>query len=59
MKTLNNAQIIAIIEHCTDSIIEFDSSVCDACPLVDECLYYLTGDECGSALETKDGSETY
>ena len=50
MKTLTNDEIIYILENvcnCTEC-----RNLC--CPLADECLYYFTGEKCGSALEEED-----
>lgn len=48
MKTLTNDEIIALLENC-------GVAVCNKnCPLAKECLYYYTGEECGSALESEE-----
>lgn len=54
MKTLTNAQIITMINRCSAG----SRDECENCPLGDECLYYFTGEECESVLESRDGSET-
>ena len=55
MKNLTNEQIIQIIENCSN--INEENTGCLTCPLFKECLYFLTGEECGSALETPDEDE--
>ena len=50
MKTLTNEEIISIIEN----VCEHTPKCFVECPLVKECLYYYTGEKCGSALESQD-----
>lgn len=50
MKTLSNEEIIFIIENVCDQ----GRKCLDDCPLAAECLYYYTGEKCGSALEKGD-----
>lgn len=50
MKTLTNSEIIYIISHCHYC----DDGVVEDCPFEKECLYYYTGEKCGSCLEIKD-----
>ena len=48
MKTLTNQEIIWCIENCKNQ----DAEICNNCPLINECLYYYTGEKCGSVLES-------
>lgn len=47
MKKLTTEEILWCIENCKNQ----DPQICNNCPLISECLYYYTGEECGSALE--------
>ena len=50
MKTLTNEEIIFIIEN----VCEEGRKCFKNCPFTKECLYYYTGEKCGSALERQD-----
>lgn len=50
MKTLTNEEVIFIIEN----VCEQGRKCLENCPLQKECLYFYTGEKCGSALETVD-----
>ena len=47
MKKLTTEEILWCIENCKNQ----DPQICNNCPLISECLYYYSGEECGSALE--------
>lgn len=49
MKILTNKEIIFIIEN----ICEQGHKCLAGCPFEKECLYYYTGEKCGSALESQ------
>lgn len=51
MKLLTNEQILFIIEEVCESAYCMDD-----CPFQKECLYYYTGEKCGSCLEKEDPS---
>jgi len=48
MKELTNAEVKFIVENCD---CESNNKTCSSCPLSAECLYYYTGEKCGSCLE--------
>ena len=51
MKLLTNTEVIYILQRCNSE--EAAPKECENnCPLFKECLYYWTGEECGSAFET-------
>jgi hypothetical protein len=54
MKTLTDKEIIYILDHLCDS---GSDEKCKDCPLNLECLYYFTGEKCGSTLEINDSEK--
>jgi len=53
MKTLTVEEIIFVMEK----LCEHDRECLKGCPFTKECLYYYTGEKCGSALEIDNEKE--
>lgn len=52
MKTLTNQQIKFVLELMDCFAVK--NVHCNKCPFEKECVYYFTGEKCGSCLEQND-----